>query len=182
MTTSADAAVFVLDTTCLCHFALADRLDVLRELLLGTECWTTAAVIEELRAGVPTHPALSGAIDVDWISVARLDHLPEIACFLKWAQRIGSGERDIGEATVLATAELKDGIAIIEDRSAVRVARKHGAVVHGTVWLFARACRQAKLTVVAAENLIEALRVTGMRLPCTGAEFPSYARRHGLLG
>jgi hypothetical protein len=34
---------------------------------------------------------------------------------------------------------------------------------------------------VPTENLIESLRSTGLRLPCTGAEFPQYARQHGLL-
>jgi hypothetical protein len=53
--------------------------------------------------------------------------------------------------------------------------------VHGTIWLLARACRDGKLTLVAADSLIEALRSTGLRLPCTGGEFPRYAQQHGLL-
>ena len=78
--------VWVLDAMCLIHFGRAERLDVLRDLLVGKECWTTQVVLEELRQGS-----------------------------------------------------------------------------------------------AAAVNLIDALRATGLRLPCTGAEFPGYARQHGLL-
>jgi predicted nucleic acid-binding protein len=81
----------------------------------------------------------------------------------------------------LAAAELRAGTAITDDREAVRVGREHGANVHGTIWLLARACRDGKLTLVAADSLIEALRSTGLRLPCTGGEFPRYAQQHGLL-
>lgn len=104
---AAVAPVWVLDATCLSHFARAERLDVLRDLLVDKECWTA--------------------------------------------------------------------------REAVRVARTYGLDVHGTIWLLAGACRDGKPSEPAAGNLIDALRSTGMRLPCTGAEFSDYARRYGLL-
>ncbi|MFY1702884.1 hypothetical protein ACN28G_14245 [Micromonospora sp. WMMA1923] len=72
-------------------------------------------------------------------------------------------------------------MAITDDRNATQVARTHGARVHGTIWLLAGACRDGKQTPTAAGNLIEALRATGARLPCSGAGFPNYARRHNLL-
>jgi hypothetical protein len=66
------ARVLVLDTMCLSHFTLADRLDVLQDSLIDLECWTTRVVIEELRAGSAAYPALSAAGEVDWLSVAQL--------------------------------------------------------------------------------------------------------------
>lgn len=171
----------MLDTMCLNHFALAERLDVLRDLVIDRECWTTGVVVEELRQGATGHPLLSGTVGLDWINIIQLDTLDEIRCFVKWTRVIGSGRRDLGEASVLAAAELRGAVAITDDREAVRVGRAHGAQVHGTVWLLAGACRDGKLTLVAAENLIEALRSTQLRLPCTGAEFPQYAQQHGLL-
>lgn len=80
-----------------------------------------------------------------------------------------------------AVAELECGTAITDDQAAIRVARRYGLEVHGTVWLLARACRDGKLTEVAAGNLIDSVRDTGMRLPCTGAEFGEWARARGLL-
>jgi predicted nucleic acid-binding protein len=82
---------------------------------------------------------------------------------------------------VFEVAELRSATAITDDQEAVRVARTYGLDVHGTIWLLAGACRDGKLPEPAAGNLLDALRATGLRLPCTGAEFPSFARQHGLL-
>jgi predicted nucleic acid-binding protein len=183
MTLSSAAGVdaLVLDAMGLSHFALAERLDVFRDLLVGKECWTTRVVLEELRRGTTEHPTLDAAVSAEWLSIAELNTLQEISLFAIWVRRIGAGERNLGEASVLAAAQLRKGVAVTDDREAVRVGRAHGAKVHGTVWLLAGACREGKLVEVAAGNLIDALRATGMRLPCTGAEFSHYARRYRLL-
>jgi len=173
--------VWVLDAMCLSHFARADRLDVLRDLLVEKECWTTQVVLEEVSRGVAAHPALNDVLTADWFRIAQLDTLNEIRHFALWADRIGSGERDLGEVSVFVAAELRSGTAITDDQEAVRVARTYGLDVHGTIWLLAGACRDGKLSVSAAGNLIDALRATGLRLPCTGAEFPRYAAEYGLL-
>jgi predicted nucleic acid-binding protein len=173
--------VWVLDAMCLIHFGRAERLDVLRDLLVGKECWTTQVVLEELRQGSAAHPELADVDTGDWLRVAPLDTVKEITLFALWAGRVGSGDRDRGEASVFALAELRSATAITDDQEAVRVARFHGLHVHGTIWLLAGACRDGKLSEPAAVNLIDALRATGLRLPCTGAEFPGYARQHGLL-
>jgi predicted nucleic acid-binding protein len=173
--------VWVLDAMCLSHFGRADRLDVLRDLLVDKECWTTQVVLEELNQGAAAHPALGDVPVADWLKVAQLDTLDEIRLFAIWAGRLGSGERDLGEASVFAAAELRSATAITDDQGAVRVARTYGLDVHGTIWLLASVCQDGKLAEAAAGNLVDALRATGLRLPCTGPEFPSYARQHGLL-
>jgi predicted nucleic acid-binding protein len=171
----------VLDAMCLSHFARAERLDVLRDLLVDKECWTTRVVLEEVRRGVTAHPVLNEVLAADWFQIAQLDTLDEISGFVRWVDRIGSGERDLGEASVFAAAELRSATAITDDQEAVRVARTYGLDTHGTIWLLAGSCRDGKLSEPAAGNLIDALRTTGLRLPCTGAEFAGYARQHGLL-
>lgn len=181
-TTTSDASKpYCFDTMCLSHFARAERLDVLGELLLQQECWTTTVVLAELRRGAARYPLLANAMSLEWLRIASLEALDELGCFVKWAARIGSQERDLGEASVLAAAELRNGIAITDDREATKVARQHGSEVHGTIWLLARACREGKLTRIGAGSIVDALRETGARLPCTGTEFPAYATRHGLL-
>ena len=174
-------AVLVLDAMCLNHFARVDRLDVLRHLLVDHECCTTYVVLSELRAGVSVHADLQAALELEWVRPVRLESVPELECFAKWVDRIGAGERNLGEASVFAVAELCHGTAITDDQPATRVARRFGIEVHGTVWLLTRACKAGKLTVAAAGNLVDMLRATGMRLPCTGPEFDSWARHHGLL-
>ncbi|GGT37129.1 hypothetical protein ACFFV7_28020 [Nonomuraea spiralis] len=171
--------VLVFDAMCLNHFARAERLDVLRDLLAGTVCLTTHVVREEIRAGVEAYPLLHAVLDADWLGLARLDSLDEIRCFAKWAQRIGSSGRNLGEASVFSAAELSRGIAVTDDREAVAVGRAHGLEVHGTVWLLARASQDGKLNEVAAGNIVDALIATGMRLPCSGSTFGPYVRRHG---
>jgi predicted nucleic acid-binding protein len=174
-------SVWVLDAMCLSHFARAERLDVLRDLLVDKECWTTQVVLEEVRRGVAAYPGLNDVLSADWLKIAQLDTLDEIGLFVRWARRIGSDERDLGEASVFAAAELRSATAITDDPEPVRAARTYGLDAHGTIWLLAGACRDGKLSEHAAGNLVDALRATGMRLPCTGAEFPGYVRQRGLL-
>jgi predicted nucleic acid-binding protein len=165
----------------LSHFALIERLDVLGELLSGRPCWTTAVVRDELSRGVEEHPLLQSALDLPWLEVAALDELPEIQLFVKYSRLIGTSERDHGEASVFAIGELLGGIALTDDRFATKVARANGLEVHGTIWLLAQLCRDGKITEAGAGNLVDMLRDSSMRLPCTGAQFRSFARKHGLL-
>jgi hypothetical protein len=73
---------YCFDTTCLAHFARAERLDVLRELLIDHECWTTTVVLAELRRGTESYPLLADAVNLEWIRVASLDALDELSCFV----------------------------------------------------------------------------------------------------
>lgn len=170
---SADTSALVLDAPGLSHFARADRLDVLRDLLVGRQCWTTETVLAELSQGVADYPLLCNVSGQEWLHVARLDSLAEIRLYDTWLRRVGSAGRDQGEASVFATAERQGATAITDDRRAVRVGRFYGLDVHGTIWLLAGACREGKLTAAGTSSLIDALRATGHRLPCTGADFPT---------
>lgn len=169
------------DTTVLSHFARADRLDVLSDLVIAEQCGTTEVVKHELRQGADEHPALAEALDLSWLDIIPLESAEALVSFAKWARRMGMGDRNLGEASVFAAAEMGGGTVVTDDRDAARVGRAHGVDVHGTVWLLADACRNGKLTEVSASTLIDTLRATNMRLPCTGAEFGSFVRAHGLL-
>jgi predicted nucleic acid-binding protein len=171
----------VFDTTCLSHFARADRLDVLGDLLAGVESFVPHVVRAEIRDGSVAYPELTQVLSLEWLRVVPLDTLDRLRRFTLWVSRIGAGTRDLGEASALAIAEEFGAVALIDERDATRVGRTHGVDVHGTIWLLARACRDGKLTEVASSNLVENLAVTGMRLPCTGSDFPRYASANGLL-
>ncbi|WP_063813339.1 hypothetical protein [Herbidospora daliensis] len=171
----------VFDAPCLSHFARAERLDVLRDLMVGTPCLTTEIVREEIRSGLPDHPLLRNVLDADWLGIVTLSSREALDGFVKWTRRIGSTQRDRGEASVFSAAELDGGIAITDDQRAKIVAAAHGLEVHGTLWLLAVACQKGKLTEVSAGNIVDALIATEMRLPCSGSAFGEFARRHGLL-
>lgn len=181
MTASAGVLRLVFDTTCLSHFARADRLDVLGNLLAGTESFVPHVVREEIRDGSNEYPELTRVLDMEWLRVVALDTLDRLRRFTVWAGRVGAETRNLGEAGVLAVAEELGAVALIDERGATQVGRSYGIDVHGTIWLLAGACREGKLTEVAASNLLHDLSATGMHLPCTGAEFPRYARTNGLL-
>lgn len=166
---------------CLSQFARTDRLDVMGDLLLSWDCWTTSVVAEELRRGAEQYPELTAVLGLDWLTVAPFDSEEEILALLKWSSRVSEGDRGQGEASVFALAELRAGMALTDDRRATQVARTHGVEVHGTVWLLAMACRKGKLTEVNAGSLIDAFQELGARLPCTGTGFPGYARKFRLL-
>ncbi|THV28638.1 hypothetical protein [Glycomyces paridis] len=172
----------VFDATPLIHFARADRLDVLGDLMSPRRCATTSAVREEIMHGGSIHPHLHDVLDLEWIEVLTLDDPARLLRFSDWMRRVGVTDsgRNIGEASVFAIAEEFQATAVVDDRDAVRVARRHGVTVHGTVWLLARECSDGKLTETNACNIIDALKDTEMRLPCTGMEFPRYAASHGL--
>jgi predicted nucleic acid-binding protein len=159
------------DTMVLSHSARADRLDVLRDLLVERQCWTTVVVRRELELGAQLHPAIRSALTLDWMQAVNLDELDDLKCFIKWAERLGSRERDLGEVSILAAAELRRGTAVTDDRDATGVARRHGADVHGTIWLLAAACRETRLTTVAAGSIVEALarRARGCRARATSS-------------
>lgn len=67
--------VWVLDAMPLSHFARAERLDVLRDLLVDKECWTTQVVLEEVKQGVAAHPALRDVLAADWLRWRNSTHL-----------------------------------------------------------------------------------------------------------
>ncbi|NJQ03038.1 hypothetical protein [Streptomyces zingiberis] len=171
----------VLDATLLNHAARADRIDLLGHYLKDIECWTTATVQEELRAGLPAHPALRRALDADWLLIDPLDTLESLQAYAGWQRRVGAGEgRHRGEASVFACAELRNGIAVTDDRAANRVAKTYGLEAHGTLWLLARLVREGVIVVAAAENFIESLVAEGARLPCRGSDFGAWCARNGM--
>lgn len=171
----------VFDTMILSALAEADRLDVLGSLLAGDECYATGIVRDEIRRGREQRPLLAAVEHAEWLRNADLGTDAELVAFLHWAERIGSGERDRGEASVFTFAQINHATAITDDRPATRVARNHGLDVHGSLWLIAGWCDRGKLTEHAASGLIDAVRAVGLRLPCTGDRFPAWARANGLL-
>ncbi|TDP42185.1 hypothetical protein [Nocardia ignorata] len=171
----------VFDATCLNHFARIDRIDVLGHLLVGCVCTTTELVREELRNGVNQHASIASALEADWLGIDQLDAFEALLAFERWTRRIGSGSRDVGEASVFAVAELNGAIAICDDAAATKVARRYDLETHGTLWLLAWSCRLGKLGIGEGATLIEMLVDSGMRLPCSGSGFAQWAGQHGLL-
>lgn len=97
-------ADLVFDAFPLSQFARAGRLDTLERLTAGHGRIVTRAVLDEIRNGVAKYETLA-AMKLPWLEHVAVDSLEELRAFAIYAARLGSGERNVGEATTLAWAE-----------------------------------------------------------------------------
>lgn len=175
-------ATLVFDNTPLSHFARAGRLAVLEALTAAYRCVTPAEVSREIVAGIPDHPALSKAANLDWMEIIELEETREIVAFARYKAEFGGGaDRNNGEAAVLAWASVHGGVALVDERAATRAAQRDNIEVHGTLWLVTNGLRDGKLDRPDAEHIIDELAATEMALPVDGAGFMAWAYTNGLL-
>lgn len=130
--------VLVFDSAPLSGFARAGSLLLLEQLTVGDERVTTPAVMDELSAGVSEHPQLHDIQGLAWLRVVPTDSLEVLRLFVIYANRLGSGVHDLGEATVLAYAEAHGAVAFSDDQAAVQLGRERGVRVQRTLSLVAR--------------------------------------------
>jgi predicted nucleic acid-binding protein len=159
------STVIVFDASPLNHFARAGELVVLREIVSDFECVTTKAVRGELGKGVTLHPKVQAALDLDWISTVPCDDLEVLYLFGEYMNRLGSLERNAGEASVLAWAELHGAAAYVDDEVGCKVGRARGVQVHRTLQLVIQAHRLGKMDEARAELLIQGLADSDARFP-----------------
>lgn len=168
----------VFDSSVLSAFAAARRLSVLRDLGETWGLMTTQAVLDELAHR--DSPASSA--DLSWLRVGHVDALGELRVLGEYMKVLGSGFRDMGEATVLTWAEAHDGIAIIDDQAAKKAAGRRGVSCHGTLWLIVTEGYLAgRLDEAAARDLVDLLAEGNARFPCRGEDLFAWARVQGLL-
>lgn len=165
----------------LSHFARAGHLDTLKKLTSHARRITTKAVIGEIARGAERYSELEAVLSADWLEVVPVDDLATLALFAEYARRLGSGPRNVGEASVLAWAEFHSAIAIVDEQVGRDHGRQRSVAVHGVLWLVANGFRAELLDEPAACGLVDALRDTEARFPCDGAGFFEWARTHALL-
>jgi predicted nucleic acid-binding protein len=172
----------IIDASCLCCFARARRLDVLSELLGPRRVVVATAVLEEVDRGVALHPELRDVRRADWFEEVHVDGLDELKLFASYVKHLGAGERDIGECSSLAWAEAHGAIVVLDDQTAVNIARKRGVEVRRSLALVSEGLRRSVIRRGAAESLVDELqKVGGARFPCTGRDFLAWAEKAGLL-
>lgn len=175
-------SLLVFDNTVLSHFARAGQLGALEELTSAHRCVVPAEVVGELVAGVREHPALTRVVGLPWLEIVELTEIDEVVAFARYKAEFGGGiERNNGESAVLAYAAAHHGIAVVDERAATRAARRDGLDVHGTLWLITNGIREGKLKREAAEQMVDNLAASDMKLPVDGAGFLAWAYTEGLL-
>ena len=163
------------DTGPLSHFARAGLLDALRLVVGERRAVIPAAVQNELRNGAHLHPSVQAALDATWIETHELGSTQEVAAFSKYAERLVSGNRNVGEAAALALAETLPGCAVIDDAAAYKIASRQGVQVTRTLALLCRAISQGVLTAETVSAIADELLDTDYRLPFGEGEFEIWA-------
>ncbi len=174
--------VVALDTSVLSWFARAGRLDVLERLLVGMKAVTTSEVLDEIRNGIPDFPPLAPVLELPWLMEVRLSGLRAMGVFAEYCRRLGSGTNgNVGEATVLAWAEINDAVALLDEKAGRQAARARQIRYKGSLWLLGHGINTGLLSMAQASQLVDELRGAGAYLPCDGTTFREWAQEHGLL-
>ena len=162
---------WVFETTVLSAFALAGRLDIVRELYSGRATWTLV-VHDELIQGMKEEPLLGDAVAADWLGepqpvfdTARVENL---------RQRLGgrtNDERHHGEATCIALAEQTGAGILVDDRDAKHLAEVSEIPTGTTLSVLTVAVREGRVSANEASELVaDLIDRHGRRLPRLAAE------------
>ncbi|PZF81094.1 hypothetical protein [Jiangella anatolica] len=165
--------ILIWDTSPVLHAGRIDRLDVLGDIASGWQNLTTAAVVEELEAAGVALPS--------WLEVVHVDGLAELVALGEWLQRVAAGDRNRGEATVLAWAQVHGALPIIDDKDARAAAQRGGLDAHGLLWVVAEAVRSGRITSVASSGFVDAMLASGARYPLEPGGFVDWAKANSLL-
>lgn len=172
----------VIDASVLSPFARAGRLVDLERLTAGVNRFVTGAVMAEIESGVDLFSGLAAVSSLPWLEKVRSDSMAELVAFAACTRRLGCAQgRNVGEASVLAHAEVHGYTALIDDEVAVQLGRERGVAVLRSLGLIALRVRAGALTVEEAENLVGALVGGGARYPCTAGGFIDWCRQADLL-
>lgn len=180
MTAEADRDL-VVDTGPLSHLARAGWLSVLRSIAAGRSVVIPDAVEAELRQGTHLNPHLQQVLDAEWITTRTLASDVEMAAFGRFASRLVVGTRNVGEAAVLAYADVHGAVAIIDDGAGRKAARDFSVALRPTLALLCHAIRDGLLTTRMVSDLADHLLETEYRLPFGPGGFEKWADEQGLV-
>ncbi len=169
------------DSSVLSAFARARRLEVLERLTNGHRRVVTKAVLDEMDRGIAMHRLLADIRGLTWLEIVGVDALTELIAFSDFVRILGSTGRNIGEASILAWAQISGGVAIVDDQAAVNAARAKNVVVRRSLALVGDGVHRKVITMDEARSLVDDLAASGgARLPCDGAGFEAWAEANGL--
>lgn len=172
----------IFDNTPLSHFARAGQLTMLEKLVHGYGCVVPVEVRQEVTAGMARFPDIANVLSAPWLEPVEISGGRELMAFARYKADLGGGpEENNGEAAVLAWASIHGGAAVIDERAGTRLAQRDDIEVHGSLWLVVRGVRTGVLNRPDAEQLVNDLRATDMRLPVDGGTLFAWAYQEGLL-
>ncbi|HEX6500355.1 MAG TPA: nucleotide-binding protein [Micromonosporaceae bacterium] len=124
---------------------------------------------------------MAAVLHADWIQRRELNSSSEIAAFAKFSALLVKGDRNRGEAGVLALASTVGGVAVIDDGAGRRAAQRNGIALKPTLALLCEAVRQGLLTARLVSLLVDDLLASEYRLPFPPGGFEKWAVENGLF-
>ncbi|WP_405086692.1 hypothetical protein [Microbispora sp. NBC_01389] len=113
---------FVFDTGPLSAFATNNWLGVLKAVVGKRRAVIPDAVVAELREGEAKDSRIGAALTADWIEHRELTSRAEQEAFADFSELLVVGDRNIGEAGVLALARTMRATAVVDDAAARKAA------------------------------------------------------------
>lgn len=171
----------IFDTGPLSHFARADLLGVLKIVVGERRAIIPDAVATELEQGRSANPRLLTVLEADWIERRTIATAVEDRAFDWFSRRLVSGDRNVGDAAVLALALTVPARAVIDDRAACALAKKERVNLARTLNLLCEAVHRELLTLDFVSEIADELIRTEYRLPFGPGEFKAWAARENIF-
>ncbi len=173
-----------MDTSTYTHFHRAGHGEVLRDTHPGRLVLIPSDVAREIEAGRELHRGIDAVDEVDWACVVVLTDR-EVLTQLAVKQDMGGRDaQHLGECAVIACAESRGMVAVLDERAAVAQAEARGVAWVDSLTIVA----QAHVALFDGDGrrtaaVIDDLLASGMYLPpdVTGAGFVAWAYVEGLL-
>lgn len=159
-----EADLFFIDTVSLSNFALIRRLDLLAARY-GRRLHITIEVRNEVAAGVVAGyqglEAVEAALQQKVFTLGKPSDSPEERQYFQSLLRVLSP----GEASCMVAARFRGGVVITDDRAARLGCADAGIRCTGTVGVLLACCRDGRLYVGAADDVLKAMIAQGYRSP-----------------
>ena len=173
--------VLVFDTGPLSHFALAGWLGVLKAVVGGRTAVIPDLVATELRAGGARDSRIAAVANAPWLESRALHTDDELLHFAYFSSLLVKGERNWGEAGVLALSKAMSATAVVDDGAVRKAAKDSGVLLRPTLALLCEAIRLELLTVKLVAALADDLLATEYRFPFAVGGFEEWATRNALF-
>ncbi len=151
------------DTVTLSNFALAQRLDILTARY-GTRAKVTREILDEvsdgLVAGYTALAQIERAVGARQLGLAAPLTMDERALYRHLIQRLAPGE-----ASCIASAKLRGGIVVTDDRAARDCCSEQGVRFTGTIGILKACCVDKTLSLPDADAILDAMIAAGYHAP-----------------
>jgi len=176
-----DQETLIFDTGPLLHFAREGWLGPLKAVVGSRVAIIPDVVVAELQLAALRDARVVPVLAQSWLKPRRLQTDEEIRAFATFAALLVRGERNRGEAGVLALASCTGGRAVIDDLVARKAASRSGLRLSGTLALLCEAIQDGLLTVPLVSALADDLLNGEYRLPFGSGGFEKWASENGML-